>query len=92
MKLVDNAILSLRDEVEKDTLTPNKYNFLTYLLSREALSLKDVTVLCLSTLLDGLGTTTPTVLFCLYCLAIDKRYIRVITNFERKFHGVFDKL
>ena len=59
MKLVDGAILSLRDEIEKGTLTPDRHNFLAYLLSREALSLKDVTVICLSVLLDGLSTTTP---------------------------------
>ena len=36
-------------------------------------SLKDVTVICLSAFLDGLSTTSPSLLFCLYCLAIDQR-------------------
>ena len=73
MKLVDEAILGLRDDLEKGTLTSEKYNFLSYLLARDALSLKDVTVICLSALLDGLSTTTPSVLFCLYCLSVNSR-------------------
>ena len=54
-------------------MTEDKFNFLSYLISREALSLKDVTIICLSAWLDGLSTTSPTTLFCLYCLATDQR-------------------
>ena len=50
-------------------LGPDQFHFLSYLLSRPALSLKDVTTLCLSLFTDGLSTTTPTVLFNLHCLA-----------------------
>nr|AKH03532.1 cytochrome P450 44D2 [Paracyclopina nana] len=73
MKLVDQSVLRLRDELESGTLQEGRFNFLAYLLSREALSLKDVTTICLSALLDGLSTTTPTVLFCLYCLSTEQR-------------------
>ena len=47
----------------------DQYYFLSYLLSRSALSLKDVTVICLSLFSDGLSTTTPTLMFNLHCLA-----------------------
>ena len=60
--------------LESDSNLPeDRYQFLSYLLSREALSLKDITVICLSVLTDGLSTTTPSTLFCLYALATDKR-------------------
>ena len=61
-------------------MTPEKFYFLSYLLSKDALSLKDVAVLSLSLLLDGLGTTTPTTLFCLYALAIDQRVQQAVYN------------
>ena len=73
MQLVDEAILRLRDEVEAGSLNADKFNFLSYLISRDELSLKDVTIICLSAWLDGLSTTSPTTLFCLYCLATDHR-------------------
>ena len=80
MKLVDQSVLKLRDELEMGTLTEDRFNFLAYLLSREALSLKDVTTICLSALLDGLSTTTPSTLFCLYCLAVDQRVQSKVYN------------
>lgn len=73
IRWVDEAILKFRIEVEKGTLTDDKFYFLSYLLSRTSLSLKDVAIISLSLLLDGLSTTSPTVLFCLYALAIDNR-------------------
>jgi len=67
--LVDEALLRLRDGIESDSLSPDQFYFLSYLLSRESLDLKDVTVICLSLFTDGLSTTTPTLLFNLYSLA-----------------------
>jgi len=67
--LCDHAILSLKEAMEDQTLSSDKFYFLSYLLSRPSLSLKDVTVICLSLFSDGLSTTTPTMLFNLYCLA-----------------------
>ena len=74
MRLVDESILRFRQDLESEADLPDdKYTFLSYLLSRDALSLKDITVICLSVLTDGLSTTTPSTLFCLYSLATDKR-------------------
>ena len=73
MKLIDEAILRFRQDLEGNSLTEGQYDFLNYLLQREALSLKDITVICLSILTDGLSTTTPSTLFCLYALATESR-------------------
>ena len=83
MKLVDDAILSLRDEIEKGTLTPDRHNFLAYLLSREALSIKDVTVISLSALLDGLSTTTPSGIYY-ECKNGSVNMTRIITSLFTK--------
>jgi len=69
INLVDDSILRLKEAVETDSLQPHDFYILSYLLSRPALSLRDVTVLCISMFTDGLSTTTPTLLFNLYCLA-----------------------
>ena len=87
MKLVDDAILSLRDEIEKGTLTPDRHNFLAYLLSREALSIKDVTVISLSALLDGLSTTTPS---GIYECKNGSKYDQDITSlFTKSYKKIF---
>ncbi|XP_023330089.1 probable cytochrome P450 CYP44 isoform X2 [Eurytemora carolleeae] len=69
ISLVDEALLRLTAGVEKGTLSPSQLYFLSYLISRDSLDLKDVTVICLSLFTDGLSTTTPTLLFNLYALA-----------------------
>lgn len=75
IRLVDEAILRVRDEIEKGTYDEDRDQFyiLSYLLSQLQLNLKDVTVLCLSLFLDALSTTSPTLLFNLYSLATNQR-------------------
>jgi len=70
--LVDEALLRFRTVVESGTMKDDEFYFLSYLLSRTALDLKDVTVICLSLFSDGLSTTTPTLLFNLFSLANPK--------------------
>ncbi|XP_059087121.1 probable cytochrome P450 CYP44 [Tigriopus californicus] len=72
IQLVDDALLRLKDAIEGATLREGQFHLLRYLLSREELSLKDVTVICLSLFSDGLSTTTPTLLFNLYALATNR--------------------
>eukprot|EP00095_Tigriopus_kingsejongensis_P008076 maker-scaffold1264_size52097-snap-gene-0.11 protein:Tk08076 transcript:maker-scaffold1264_size52097-snap-gene-0.11-mRNA-1 annotation:"cytochrome p450 cyp44" len=72
IQLVDDAMLRFKDTLENQTLTSDQFYFLQYLLSKSELSLKDVTVICLSLFSDGLSTTTPTLLFNLYALANNK--------------------
>ena len=76
IRLVEEAIKQFREEIEKDTtssVNSEKFYLLSYLLSKEELSLKDVTVICLSVFLDGLSTTSPSLLFILYSLATNNR-------------------
>jgi len=84
IKLTEEAIIQLKDLVESgaETIGPHSTHFyiLSYLLSRTDLSLKDVTTLCLSMFTDGLSTTTPTVLFNLYCLAVWPQVQKKVTD------------
>jgi len=70
VRLIDESLLRLKDAIEADTLTSDQFNFISYLLSRPELDLKGVTVICLSLFSDGLSTTTPTLFFNLYSLAL----------------------
>lgn len=91
--LTDEAILSLKTAMEENRLKEDQFYFLSYLLSRPALSLKDVTVICLSLFTDGLSTTTPTILFNLYCLAtwpeVQQRVYNEIAEQVKKQSGHF---
>lgn len=68
-KLVDETVAKISELKDKDQLKDGDYNFLTYLLSRENLSYKDVSIITLSLFGDGLNTTVPTFVSILYCLA-----------------------
>ena len=53
MRLVDESILRFREDLESDADLPeDRYNFLSYLLSREALSLKCGGLLCDQRVMD----------------------------------------
>ena len=91
--LCDEAIIALNEAVESETITDDQYYFLSYLLSRPALSLKDVTVICLSLFSDGLSTTTPTLMFNIHCLAAwpqiqEKVFQEVMEHFPPLDHPI----
>ncbi|XP_075230653.1 putative cytochrome P450 CYP44 [Lycorma delicatula] len=65
IKEIDEAIK------QTGTLPKDSYNFLTTLLSKPDLSSKDVMAVTLSLYTDGLTTTLPSVMYNLYCLAVN---------------------
>ncbi|KAK7503358.1 hypothetical protein BaRGS_00005279 [Batillaria attramentaria] len=66
---LEEALARLRQKTDNGELREKDFRFLQYLLSREDLSLSDVSTLTLSLFTDGQSTTTPTLLFTLYLLA-----------------------
>lgn len=70
LKFINDTIEEIRALMAENKLQEGKYNFLTYLMSREELSHSDVLTITLSLFSDGLSTTAPTFLGNLHCLAI----------------------
>ncbi|CAG7828568.1 unnamed protein product [Allacma fusca] len=66
---VDETVDEINKLVEAGQLKEDQYSFLAYLLSRKDLSRKDVNIITLSLFADGLSTTSPSLVFNLYCLA-----------------------
>ena len=69
IQLVEDAIARLKQRTEAGDITEDDFYMLSYFLSKDQLSLKDVTTICLSVFSEGLSTTSTTLLFNLYCLA-----------------------
>ncbi|KAK7102798.1 probable cytochrome P450 CYP44 [Littorina saxatilis] len=63
------ALGRLKEKTDSEIVGENELIFLRYLMSREELTMRDVTILTLSLLTDGLTATKPTLLFTLYLLA-----------------------
>ena len=57
-KFVEETIDEINEVEKKGELDESKYNFMSYLLSREELSRKDVTIITLSLFADGLSTVS----------------------------------
>ena len=57
-ELVDRTVSQIHDLEARNQLSENDYQFLCYLLSRQELSSKDVTMITLSLFTDGLGTVS----------------------------------
>ena len=55
---MEETIDEINEVEKKGELDESKYNFMSYLLSREELSRKDVTIITLSLFADGLSTVS----------------------------------
>ncbi|XP_064605304.1 probable cytochrome P450 CYP44 [Liolophura sinensis] len=69
LRNMEQTISAIDDLQKKGQLAEDKYMFMSYLLSRKGLSYDDVTILTLSLFSDPQSTTSPMLLFNMYCLA-----------------------
>ncbi|ODN05629.1 putative cytochrome P450 CYP44, partial [Orchesella cincta] len=84
-KVVDESVQHISQLEKSGKLKEGQYSFITYLLSREELSLKDVFIITQSLFGDGLSTTTPSFMFNLYCLA---KHPDIQTRIFQEINGV----
>ncbi|XP_041347656.1 probable cytochrome P450 CYP44 [Gigantopelta aegis] len=68
-RLISECVSEIKTLSDKGQLEDGQYKFMSYLMSRPELDLKDVSIICLSLFADGLRTTVPALLFNLYTLA-----------------------
>ncbi|CAH1797914.1 unnamed protein product [Owenia fusiformis] len=69
LTLVDETVVKMNELAESGDLKNGQYEFLSYLLGRRELSYKDVSILTLSMFNDGLSTTSPSLVWQLYCIS-----------------------
>ncbi|XP_068247247.1 probable cytochrome P450 CYP44 [Palaemon carinicauda] len=73
IRFITETMNELSSLLEEGRLEEGKFNFLSYLMSREELSEKDIVVITLSLFSDGLSTTAPTLLGNLHCLSLNPK-------------------
>ena len=59
-KLVDETMSKINSLVDKGQLTPDRYHFIGYLMGRDTLSFREVSIITLSLFNDGLKTVRST--------------------------------
>ncbi|XP_052267065.1 probable cytochrome P450 CYP44 isoform X2 [Dreissena polymorpha] len=69
LKYLNEALAKISALTDANALKEGQYNFLSYLISKPELDMKDITIITLSLFGDGLSTTSPTLASNLYCLA-----------------------
>ena len=57
-KLVDQTVAKIKSLLDSGELKPGQYKFLTYLMQKEELDYKDMSIITLSLFADGLSTVS----------------------------------